>query len=191
MSVVKVILKKDILNFGEEGDVKRVKRGYARNFLLPTGAAVEFSIQNQKILDAQKERIEKKKLQKKEHANELAKKLESVSVKLNIPSGDKGRLYGTVTNNAICEQLVVDGYEIDRRQIELKDHIKYGGSYKFRIHIYQEIYANMTLDVIPVQEEKKQAPVRKKRNYRRDEADQDNNAEDQLSESSSDNSEQS
>ncbi len=169
MSVVKVILKKDITNFGEEGDVKKVKRGYARNFLLPTGVAVEYSAHNKQILDAQKEKIENKRLQKKENANELSKKLELVKVELKIPAGDKGRLYGTVTNSAIADELIKMGFDLDKRQVDLKEHIKYGGSYKYQVHLYQNIYANMILEVIPVQEEKK-APVRGKgRRSRRDE----------------------
>lgn len=165
MGNLKIILKKDIPNLGEEGDIKSVKAGYARNFLFPRKLAVDFSLKNRNIFEKQKDVIEKKKLQKKENAKELKAKLENEKISISISSGDKGRLYGTVTSTQICEEITKLGYTIDRKMIELKEHIKFAGTYKFSVHIYQDIYAAMELTVLAKKEEKKEdtRPKRKKR----------------------------
>lgn len=163
MGTVKVILKQDIPNLGEEGDVREVKRGYARNFLFPKKFAVDYSLKNKNILEKQRGAIEKKRLAKKENANELKAKLESEKVEIEIAAGEKGRLYGTVTTMQIAESLAAKGFTIDRREVVLKEHIKFSGTYKYRIHLYQDIYAEMELVVIAKQEEKKADVKGKKR----------------------------
>ena len=165
MGNIKIILKKDIPNLGEEGDIKNVKKGYARNFLFPNNLAVDYSLKNRNVFEKQKDAIEKRKLQKKENAQALKEKLENEKISLTITAGDKGRLYGTVTTQLILDEILKLGYTIDRRIIELKDHIKFAGTYKFSIHLYQDIYAVMDLNVIAKKEEKKEdtRPKRKKR----------------------------
>ena len=162
MGTLKVILKQDVANLGEEGDVKEVKRGYARNFLFPRKFAVDYSVKNRVTLEKQKHIIEKKRLAKKENAAELKAKLEKEKVEIEIAAGEKGRLYGTVTTSQIYDELVKKGYEISKKEIELKEHIKFGGTYKYKIHIYQDVYAEMEFIVIAKQEEKK-TDTRKKR----------------------------
>jgi large subunit ribosomal protein L9 len=165
MGTMKVILKEDVHNLGEEGDVKVVKRGYARNFLLPRGLVVTYNKHNMNALEQQKQKLERKRLQKKENAEELKTKLEAVMVKIEVPAGEKGRLYGTVTNANIAEELQKLDFTIDRRDVDLKEHIKFGGTFNYRIHLYQDIYAEMQLEVIAKEEEKKTKarPARKKR----------------------------
>lgn len=164
MGTIKVILKEDILNLGEAGDIKSVKRGYARNFLFPKNLIMDYSTQNKKMLDAKKDFYEKKKLEKKENAAKLKEKLEQESISITISAGDKGRLFGTVTNTVIAEKLTELNYTmIEKKAIELKEHIKFSGKYKFRIHLYQDIYANMELEVIGKVEKPKTSarPARK------------------------------
>lgn len=163
MGTVKVILKTDVDNLGEEGDIREVRRGYARNFLFPNKLAVDCSKKNKNILERQKEVIEKKRLAKKENANELKSKLENEKVEIKILAGEKGRLYGTVTTTQIAEELEKKGYQINRKEIDLKEHIKFGGTYKFRVHLYLDIYAQMELVVIPEQEEKKDTAKKKRK----------------------------
>jgi large subunit ribosomal protein L9 len=165
MGNIKVILKKDIPNLGEEGDIKNVKKGYARNFLFPKKIAVDYSLSNRNIFEKQKDAIEKRKLQKKENAKELMEKLEKEKISITITSGDKGRLYGTVTSSLIVDEINKLGYTLDRKAIELKEHIKFAGTYKFTVHIYQDIYATLELTVIAKKEEKKEdtRPKRKRR----------------------------
>jgi len=155
MGTIKVILKKDVANLGEEGDIKIVKAGYARNFLFPKGLAVDYSLKNRNILEKQKELIEKKRLAKKENAKELKEKLENLKISIAIQAGEKGRLYGTVTTAQVAEELHKLGFDIEKKKIEIKEHIKVAGTYKAYIHIYQDISATIELEIIPKYEEKK------------------------------------
>lgn len=155
MGNMKVILKKDMPTLGEEGDIKVVKKGYARNFLFPNGLVLEFNKHNRNILESRKEIIEKKKEQKRNDAVLLKEKLEKEIVKIEMPSGDKGRLYGTVTNTNISDELAKVEYNIEKKNIELIEHIKFSGNYKYRIHLYQDIYAEMQLEVVAIKEKKK------------------------------------
>lgn len=155
MSVTKVILVKDVYKLGEDGDVRDVKRGYARNYLIPQGFAVDYTLQNRNTLAKRSAAIEKKKLQKKENASALKAKLETEEILVKIPAGEKGRLYGTVTTPQIVEELATKGYEIDKRSLELSEHIKVAGKYKVSVHLYNDIYAEIPLIVEGVIEEKK------------------------------------
>lgn len=168
MGTMKIILKEDIASLGEEGDIKVVKRGYANNYLFPKGLAVDYSIQNRNLLERQKDAIEKKRLQKRENASALKDKLAKEKVVIEIAAGEKGRLYGTVTTSQIVDDLNGKGYSFDKKNIVLKEHIKFGGSYKFKIHLYHDIYAEIELEVIAKQEEKKVRNPKKPR--KRDEA---------------------
>lgn len=152
MGNIKVILNKDIINLGEEGDIKLVKRGYARNYLFPKDLACDYSERNVKILDSKKEYLDKKKENKRENAEQLKEKLEAAKISIEVPAGDKGRLYGTVTSNNIGDELTKLDFNIDKRKIDLKEHIKFGGTYKYRIHLYESIYAEMELEVIAKEE---------------------------------------
>ena len=167
MGTTKIILRKDVPGLGEEGDIKVVKKGYAMNYLYPNGFAVDYCLKNKNILEKQQSTIEKKRLEKKENAKELKGKLEGVKVSIEVPAGDKGRLYGTVTSMQIEEKIAALGYTVDRKNIVIKDHIKNGGKYKFSVHLYNDIYADMELEVIPVaqKEEKPERPQRRRRRY--------------------------
>lgn len=163
MGYINIILKKDVNSLGEEGDIKRVKRGYAFNYLLPQNLAVDCTLNNKNILEKQKDAIEKRRLQKAENANELKEKLEKVKIQIDIPAGDKGRLYGTVTNIAVAEAINEQGFDIDKKNIDIGEHIKHGGDFQIRVHIYHDIYAVVQLTVNPVFEEKKEVSQKGKR----------------------------
>lgn len=163
MGNTKIILKKDVASLGEEGDVKVVKCGYARNYLFPNGLAVDYSVQNRNILERQKGLLEKRKLMKKENAKELKAKLETEKISISIACGDNGRLYGTVTNMQVEEEIKKLGYEIDKKKIELKEHIKFSGNYKILVHLYEDITASVDLEVLAKVEEKKEERKQKRR----------------------------
>lgn len=163
MGTTKIILAKDIANLGEEGDIKVVKRGYAQNFLIPQKLAYPFTLQNRNMLEKRQAIIEKKKLEKKSNAGLLKEKLEKEILTIKVPAGEKGRLYGTVTNIQIADELAKLSYAIDKKSIELKEHIKVVGNYKYSIHLYQDLYADMTLVVESLTEEKTEPKTVSKR----------------------------
>src|SRR5690242_15137239 len=118
---VRVILQADVAGLGEEGDVKAVAGGYARNYLLPRRLAVPATKGNLKVLDLQREQIARKQEQRRAEARSLADRLAGLPVQFDVRVGEQGRLYGSITGQDIAERLKsTAGIELDRRSIEVK-----------------------------------------------------------------------
>lgn len=145
---MKIILSKDIPNLGEEGDIKIVANGYARNFLLPNKMVVPFSKRNIKILELNKAVIEKRKEEKRKNALDLKERLEAETITLEMPAGDTGKLFGSVTNAMIAEALDKTGIPVEKKRIEVPEHnIKMIGDYKIKIKLYEHHVANLKITV--------------------------------------------
>ena len=152
---MKIILNQDVPNLGEEGDVCVVKDGYARNYLLPTGAAVLYNNENLSIFKSRAAAIEKRKVAKREASASLKEKLDSVTLKLVVSASDSGRLFGSVTSLMIQEELAKLGFSIERKRIEVATHtIKQVGMYSARIHLYENASSVIKLDVVSEAEQK-------------------------------------
>ena len=152
---MKIILNQDVPNLGEEGDVCVVKDGYARNYLLPTGAAVLYNNENLSIFKSRAAAIEKRKIAKREASASLKVKLDSVTLKLVVSASESGRLFGSVTSLMIQEELAKLGFEIERKRIEVASHtIKQVGMYSARIHLYENESSVIKLDVVSEAEQK-------------------------------------
>ncbi|MBN2511188.1 MAG: 50S ribosomal protein L9 [Spirochaetales bacterium] len=146
---MKIILNEDVTNLGEEGDVKTVKNGFARNFLIPRGLAVPFTKGNVKIFDARKEIIAKKKEEKRKAAMGQKEKIEALEIVIPMPAGDNGRLFGSVTNAMISDHLAKNGVQIERRKIELTDHsIKTVGKFSAKIKLYENETAELVFTIV-------------------------------------------
>lgn len=145
---MKVILMKDIKGLGKAGDLVKAKTGYARNFLLPKGDAIEATPGNlKKWKQDQAELAEKEETEHKE-ALELKKQLEEVQVVLEGKAGEGGRLFGSITSKDIADALKKQHkISIDRRRIELKDNIKSLGVTEVDIRVYPEITAKLKVNV--------------------------------------------
>src|SRR5690349_5878316 len=126
---VQVILRDDVPNLGKIGDVVRVKPGFARNFLLPRGLAIEASNKNLKVLEHQKRVIAAKAERDLKGAEAAAKKLEGLKLTVKANAGDEGRLFGSVTNLDLERLLAEKGFQVDRRRIEIDEPIKQLGTY--------------------------------------------------------------
>ena len=152
----KVILIQDVKDLGEEGDVKEVRRGYARNYLIPKKLAVPFTKGNLKLIEARRAIIEQKKEEKRQAALGLKERLESLSLKIVMPMGENGRLFGSVTNAIIAEELQKLGISIEKKKIEIPEHtIKAQGTYKVRVKLYDNQEAVLKVLVNPKEEESK------------------------------------
>ena len=135
---MKVILNVDVKYLGEEGDVKNVATGYARNYLLPRNLAVPYNEATVMIFEARKAEIEARKEQKRKDSASLKEKLEATTVELIMPAGNNGKLYGAVTTNVVADSLSKLGFEIERKKIELPGlAIKTVGTYKAIIKLYE------------------------------------------------------
>jgi large subunit ribosomal protein L9 len=146
---MEVILKQDIKGLGFKDDVVSVKAGYGRNFLIPQGVATLATETNKKILaeNVKQRSFKEEKLRKEATAN--AEKLAGVSINVATKSGDSGKIFGSVTNLQVAEALKKAGYDVERKNIELKeDNIKALGSYTAKVRLYKDIVAEVKFDVI-------------------------------------------
>lgn len=150
---MKVILKQDVKGLGREGDTVKVADGYARNYLIPRGLAIEASERNLRILQAEKVAMERKADRELALARRLAQELASGGITIRRKSGEGGRLFGSVTARDVADAIkVVLGVEIDRRKIELPDPIKAVGSYTIPIRLHPQVAARVVVDVEPLSE---------------------------------------
>lgn len=155
---MKIILKQDVEDLGKIGDVLVVADGYGRNYLLPQGFAVRATPGNLKQLEATIQAREEQKQDELEVAKALALKIEEVSVVVKAKAGDKGRLFGSVTNADLAAQLLEQhGIEVDKRKVLLKDPIKAVGFYQVSIRLNPEVVAELKVNVEAEDDPKKQA----------------------------------
>lgn len=145
---MKVILNVDVNHLGEEGDVKNVANGYARNYLLPRNLAVPYNDATVMIFEARKAEIEARKEQKRKDSASLKEKLEALTLELAMPAAANGKLFGAVTSHVIAEALAKQGFEIERKRIEIAGStIKQVGSYHFNVKLYESQVAEVKLNV--------------------------------------------
>ncbi len=145
---MKVILYQDVTGLGEEGDIKEVARGYARNFLLPKKLAVPHTKENLAVLEHRRTAIEKRKDEKRQEALGLKERLEAEQITFAVPAGENGKLFGSVSNTLVAQELEKRGYQIEKKRIEIPDHtIRAVGAYKVRIRLYDKEEAIIKLVV--------------------------------------------
>ena len=145
---MKVILVKDISELGEEGDIKDVARGYARNFLFPKGYVVEDTPFNRNRIKEQRKRIELGKIKKRDEALKLAEELSSISINIPAAAQDNDRLFGAIHEIDIQKALEAQGYTIEKKNILMEEPIKTLGVYKVSIKIYEDIKAELKACVV-------------------------------------------
>ncbi|MDR2259057.1 MAG: 50S ribosomal protein L9 [Treponema sp.] len=162
---MKVILNKDLATLGEEGDVKDVARGYARNYLFPRRIALPYTESTIKLIESRKEEIEARKETKRKDALGLKEKLESLEITITMPAGANGKLYGAVTSQTVADELAKQGFQIERKRIELAGtNFKSVGKYKAAIKLYESAAAEITITVAgqEIKTEAHHAPARGK-----------------------------
>lgn len=145
---MKVILNVDVDHLGEEGDVKNVAAGYARNFLLPRKLVVPYNAVTAAMFEERKAEIEAKKEIKRQNAQSLKERLEATNIEITMPASPTGKLYGAVTNNVLVEALAKNGFEIERKRIEIQGlAIKAVGNYHAVIKLYEAQTAEISFVV--------------------------------------------
>ena len=145
---MKIILSKNVEKLGVQGDILDLKKGYARNFLIPQGFAFVATSQNLKKIEMGKERERKKKEQEKKDAEILAAKVQKTSCTISAQTGEEGALFGSVTSEDIKEALKIKDIVVDSKAIELPEPIKKLGVYEVPIRLHPEITAAIKLWVI-------------------------------------------
>lgn len=149
---MQVILREELPNLGTIGNVVKVKPGYARNYLLPRGLAVEASVRNLHELEHQKRVIADKRLREQKSASAVADKLTGVTLVFAVRAGEDGKLFGSVTNQDIHRQLEERGFTIERRRILLDEPIKSLGTHTVSVHVGPDTRAALKVDVTALAE---------------------------------------
>lgn len=168
---MKVILNKDVNHLGEEGDVKIVADGYARNFLFPRSLALPYTPEVVAIFEGRKAEIEARKAAKREAAKSDKEKLEALTLSVTVPASAGGKLYGAVSAQTVIELLAKEGFEFERKRVEIPGNaIKQTGAYKISVKLYENAVAEVHLEVKGQVDESKKEPERKPRAEKKAEA---------------------
>ena len=146
---MQVILLEKIANLGQLGDIVNVKRGYARNYLIPQGKAKWATENAIADFNARRAELEKKQAESMASAQALAAKLDGLMLQITQKSGVDGKLFGSVTNANIAEALKEQGYDIDKSMIRMPDgQLKQVGDYTLTIALHSDISAHITVSVL-------------------------------------------
>lgn len=145
---MQVILKENVEHLGHIGDIVKVAPGYARNYLLPRGLAIEATEKNAKALEHAKRQLAYKKDKELQGARALAERIEAITLTLTHQAGEEGRLFGSVTNMELAEQLKANGLDIDRKKILLAEPIKQIGEFAVPVKIHPQITATLKGSVV-------------------------------------------
>jgi len=143
---MQIILMDKVVNLGDLGDVVKVKDGYARNFLIPTGRARRATQANMEVFAAQKAELERVAAEKLADAQRRAEKLEGSSVKVSQKAGVDGRLFGSITNADIADALKAQGHEVVKSEVRLPEGpFKAIGEYPVTLALHTDVTANITV----------------------------------------------
>jgi large subunit ribosomal protein L9 len=145
---MEVILRHAVENLGKPGEVVKVKNGYARNYLLPHNLAYEATPGNLKRIQQERDRLEAAEGQRRDAAQEVATKIEQVSLTFSARVGEEGKLFGSVTAGDIAQQLEQQGFHIEKRQIDLHEPIKSLGVYRVPVRLHADVKPEIRVWVI-------------------------------------------
>ena len=146
---MKLILTREVAKVGSAGDVVTVKDGYARNFLLPRGVAIAWSLGGEKQIEGIRRARAAREVRDLDHAKELKASLEKTAVTINVKAGTAGRLFGSVTDKAIAAAIkAAAGVDIDRHSIKTAGHIKKAGDHAVKVTLAHSVVAAVTITVV-------------------------------------------
>jgi len=150
---MKVILKENVESLGKAGDTLKVADGYARNFLIPRGLAIEESSKSMKVLEQEKKIILQKVEKEKKKAELLLEKMKGVTCTISRRVGEQEKLFGSVTTKDIETSLLDQGIEVDRKTIVLEEPIKSLGEFPVKIRLQPGMYSEIKVIVVAGSEE--------------------------------------
>ncbi len=146
---MKVILKRDVKGLGHEGDLKDVKDGYARNFLFPSGAAVLADKGQLANWERHKDQREERERAMRADAEATIAQLKELNLEIPVKAGERGRLFGAVTNHQIADLINRSGVELDRHNLHLRVPIKTLGDFKVEVKLMPGVETMLTVSVVP------------------------------------------
>ena len=145
---MKVILKQDVKGLGREGDLKDVKDGYARNFLLPTHRAVVADKGAVANWERHRDQREERDRAVRADAEALAEQLRELKLEIPVKAGERGRLFGAVTSHQIADHIAKAGIELDRHALHLREPIKALGDYRIDVRLMPGVETTVSVSVV-------------------------------------------
>ncbi|XDZ64590.1 50S ribosomal protein L9 [Alphaproteobacteria bacterium LSUCC0684] len=144
---MEIILLERVENLGQMGDLVKVKPGYARNFLLPKGKALRATEENKKRFEGERAQLEADNLARKGEAEDMARKMEGLSVSLIRAASEMGQLYGSASSRDIADLVTDAGFTISKNQVDLNTAIKTLGLFDVRVVLHPEVSVNVTVNI--------------------------------------------
>ncbi len=143
-----VILRQDVDKVGQAGDMVTVKDGFGRNFLLPRGLAYLATDGNKKRIDAERAQKGKKHAAEVQGHKEIATRLEAVSLTFTMKAGEGDKLFGSVTASDVAERLKAEGFQVDKKAVELEEPLRALGVYKVPVRLHAEVKPEVRVWVV-------------------------------------------
>jgi large subunit ribosomal protein L9 len=144
---MEVILREDVSNLGNRGDVVKVADGYGRNYLLPKQLAMEATPANKAVIDQMKAAAVRRSAKEKSEAEALVTQLNTVSLVFTRKVGEGDHLFGSVTSSDIAQELAGKGYTVDRRKVQLDEPLKSTGEFHVPVKLHREVTAHISVTV--------------------------------------------
>ena len=146
---MKVILLEDVKSVGKKGELVNASDGYAKNFLFPKKLAVESTKSNLNDFELKQKAEAKRKKEELEQAQNMAKELENKTVTVKVKTGENGKLFGSVTNKEVAEEIVKQtGMQIDKKKVSIGDPIKMVGERTAVIKLHPKVSAEITIKIV-------------------------------------------
>lgn len=146
---MKVVLSQDVDSLGDRGQILNVAPGFARNYLIPKGLALEATPGNLRTLELRKKVWSAREARETEGARDLASRIAAIRISISKKVGENNTLYGSVTSSEIADLLEKQGVQVDRRKILLAEPIKAVGDFQVPIRIHRQVTAEVSVQVIP------------------------------------------
>lgn len=146
---MEIILKQEVSNLGSKDEIVSVKNGYARNFLIPRGYAVVATESVKKMHAENLKQRAHKEAKVKDEAQKIASQMKDVKLTIGAKTSSKGKIFGSVNTIQIAEAMVAKGYNIDRKQISIKeDLIKEVGTYTAKVKLHKEVVVEISFEIV-------------------------------------------
>ncbi len=145
---MEIILKQDVSGLGYKNDTVKVKPGYGRNFLIPTGAAIIANDSNKRLIAENIRQAAHKAAKLKQDAQALAAKIGELTIEIKTKAGESGKIFGAVTAVQVAEILKSKGFEVDRKKVHFKEQPKELGTYTVTLDLHKEVKHTISVNVV-------------------------------------------